>query len=227
MFRSIFEINENTTILDLGSETGSNIKSVLEGTRADPKNIYIADIDRDMVEEGKARYGFNPVCISETGNFPFEDKFFDIVYCSSVIEHVTVPKEKVWTLKSGKEFRRKATERQKEFANEIIRLGKGYFVQTPYRYYPIESHSWLPIIGWLPRRAIIALLAITNRFWVKRTNPDWYLLNKKEINVLFPGATIMDEKTLGLTKSIMAVYAPQNRHSVLSESAQQQKIKSI
>lgn len=39
-----FFFDENTKILDLGSETGSNIKFVLEGTKAQASNIYIAPI---------------------------------------------------------------------------------------------------------------------------------------------------------------------------------------
>lgn len=56
------------------------------------KSVYIADIDVELVEKGSRKYGFVPVIISESGALSFEDKFFDIVYCSSVIEHVTIIK---------------------------------------------------------------------------------------------------------------------------------------
>lgn len=58
-----------------------------------------------------------------------------------MIEHVTVPKARVWELRSGVQFRREARERQRAFADEVRRLGRQYFVQTPYRHFPIESHS--------------------------------------------------------------------------------------
>ncbi len=205
LFRNTFALTEKTKILDFGSETGSNIHSVLSGTRIKPENVYIADIDGTMIEKGFVLYGFNPVLVDESSSLPFPDKFFDIVYCSSVIEHVTVPKERVWRLWSGKEFRNSATLRQAEFALEIQRLGNQYFCQTPYRYFPIESHSWLPFLGWLPRRILIPVLKITNSFWVKKTSPDWYLLDKKRMSVLFPEANLVHERSFGLTKSIMAV----------------------
>lgn len=205
VFRNAFLIDGNTTILDLGSETGSNIHSVLQGTHFKPKNIYIADIDSSLIEKGAKSYGFVPVLISESEQLPFEDGFFDIVYCSSVIEHVTVPKEQVWSLYSGKEFKDRSLKRQKAFAKEIQRLGKQYFVQTPYKHFPVESHSWLPFLSWLPRRMLIPVLKITNSFWVKKTSPDWYLLNQKEMSRLFQDANIYFEKSLGLKKSIMAI----------------------
>lgn len=205
MFRRTFRLDENTRILDLGSESGAHINMVLQGTPVKPEHVYIADIDPALIEQGKQRFGYVPVLISESGQLPFADQFFDIIYCSSVIEHVTVPKEEIWSLTSGRTFRRRALLRQKTFANEVRRLGKQYFVQTPYRHFPIESHTWLPLAAWLPRRLLLPLLRLTNRFWPKKTQPDWYLLNKRELAGLFEDATIVEETSLGLTKSIMAV----------------------
>lgn len=207
IFRDSFFLDNNTRILDLGSENGSNINTILKGCGVHPENVYIADIKADLVTQGSKLFGFNPVIINEAEALPYPDGFFDIVYCSSVIEHVTVPKEKVWTLYSGSEFRTKSHRRQKEFANEIRRLGKQYFVQTPYRYFPLESHSWLPFVALLPRRILIPTLYFTNLFWVKKTNPDWHLLGRKEMSDLFGSSKIINEKIFGLTKSIMAVHS--------------------
>lgn len=65
LFCERFEINEQTKILDLGSENGTNIYNVLKITNANPKNIYIADIDEKSITAGKEKYGFNPVFIDE------------------------------------------------------------------------------------------------------------------------------------------------------------------
>jgi SAM-dependent methyltransferase len=213
IFLSRFEIGPETKILDLGSEDGSNIAGILKSTGAVPSNVFIADINPAAVARGHERYGFTAVTLDEAGTLPFPDQFFDIVFCSSVIEHVTVSKQEVWQLKSGAVFRSKAAARQRDFANEILRVGKQYFVQTPYSLYPIESHSWLPFAGYLPRPLLIPVLKIMNRIWIKATSPDWYLLNRKELSDLFPGAQIIDEKSFGLTKSIMAVSNRRDGHA--------------
>jgi len=205
LFRSLFQLTKESRILDLGSERGDHIHSVLVGTPVLPENVYIADIDEVLINQGKEYYGFQPVLIPQRGRLPFDDDFFDVVYCSSVIEHVTVDKKDVWMIRSGKKFREVARTRQKEFAAEIMRLGKGYFVQTPYRFFPIESHSWLPFLGYLPRRLLMLKLRLINRFWVKRTNPDWYLLTSDDMKELFPDARILRERSMGLVKSLMAV----------------------
>ncbi|BAU48111.1 methyltransferase [Sulfurifustis variabilis] len=205
VFRSRFRLGPGSKVLDIGSEDGSSIAAVLQGAGIAPGNVYIADIDVESVERGRRLFGFTPVVIPESGRLPFDDGFFDVVYCSSVIEHVTLPKTAVWTLRSGREFRRIADERQAEFASEIRRLGRGYFVQTPNRWFPIESHTWLPFVGYLPRRLLVPLLGVTNRVWVKRTSPDWRLLSIAEMRRLFPEARIVRERVWGMTKSIMAI----------------------
>lgn len=207
-FRDTFAIGETTRILDLGSENGENIHSVLAGTGCAATNVFIADIDPDAVKTGAARFGYNPVVLGESGRLPFDEGFFDIVYCSSVLEHVTVPKDEVWKIRSGKEFDTVAEAAQRAFAAEIIRVGRGFFVQTPARGFPIESHSWLPFAAQLPRPLQVQVLGLANRFWVKQTIPDFRLLNKKEFAKLFPGAEIRCERSGGMVKSLVAIKRP-------------------
>ena len=205
MFRRQFQFECETRLLDVGSENGANINFVLEGTTYRPENIFIADIDRNAIESGKANFGFQPVLLDESGKLPFEDNFFDIVYCSSVIEHVTVGKDEMWEITDGQRFRELAIHRQKIFADEIRRVGKKYFVQTPNRNFIIESHSWLPFVGSLPRSIFVKVIKFSNRFWVKQTIPDYNLLDKTELKELFPDAEIVAEKKFGMIKSIIAV----------------------
>ncbi len=191
--------------MDLGSENGANISNILRETNANPRNVYIADIEASAVQEGNRNFDYHAVLIGESGKLPFADKFFDIVFCSSVIEHTTVAKAEVWNWKAGRRFKEAAFVRQKMFADEIIRLGRQYFVQTPCKSFPIESHSWLPLVGYFPRKLLLSTLKISNRFWVKQTPPDFNLLGKTDMQKLFPEAKIICEKKYGLTKSVMAL----------------------
>jgi SAM-dependent methyltransferase len=205
LFRDFFHIDGSTRILDIGSEDGRNIFGVLEGSSYDAGNVCIADIDEAAIKRGRQQYGFEAVVIDESAGLPFADYAFDIVYCSSVIEHVTVRQEKVWDVTSGREFRRAALERQRQFAREIRRVGKQYFVQTPAAGFPIESHTWLPGAGYLPRRLLVPLVKFTNQWWPKKSQPDFNLLRFNEMNDLFPDSVIVRERKFGLTKSFMAI----------------------
>lgn len=142
-----------------------------------------------------------------------EDGYFDIIFCSSVIEHATVDKKDILTIQTNKEFRHLALKRQKRFAEEIRRAGKSYFVQTPYKYFPLESHSRLPVIlVLLPRQLQIKIIKCFRKFWFARTTPDWNLLTVKDMKFLFPGAKILKERALFFTKSLMAIKPKKDRY---------------
>jgi ubiquinone/menaquinone biosynthesis C-methylase UbiE len=191
-------------ILDLGSEQGDHIAAIVP-FRA---TVTIADIDATALERGHNKYGFQTHLLDESGALPFQDGYFDVVFCSSVIEHVTVNKDELNALKSKKAFAETSWERQQQFAREIRRVSKRYFVQTPNKWFPVESHTWLPLpVVLLPRPAQLRLVAWTNKWWIKSTQVDWNLLTAGEMAKLFPGARIVRERTFGLTKSIIAVKA--------------------
>lgn len=205
IFRQNFVIEKTTKILDIGSENGENIKSVLSGTKVLPENVYIADIDGAAIKIGRDKFGYQPIFLDKLGVLPSQDQFFDIVFCSSVIEHVTIQREKIWEMLSEKEFKKEALKNQKNIANEIRRVGKQYFVQTPAKYFPLESHTGLPFFAFLSRPNQIKLMELANKFWIKEALPDFNLLTKKEMEEFFPEAEILLERKFGLVKSIMAI----------------------
>jgi ubiquinone/menaquinone biosynthesis C-methylase UbiE len=205
LFRSLFDLKPTTRILDLGGCDGVHINSVLADTPVTPSNVYIADTSRAELGSAAARFGYSMVVVSESDPLPFPDRFFDVVFCSSVLEHVTLPIQEVWGEKSGSRFRRRARIRQRMFAKEISRVGSGYFVQVPYRWFPVETHTWLPFLGYLPRAVQCVLMRISNRYWIKAATPDFYLPTAGEMAEYFPDAEIRRERIWGMTKSLIAV----------------------
>lgn len=202
-FRSEFRLGADTRILDLGGGDGAHIRMVLESSPVRMENVYVADVNERALERARD-YGHRTAVLSQDGRVPFPDRYFDIVFCSSVIEHVTVPKNELWQHRDEL-FGRKAVVHQRAFADEISRISKSFWVQTPARSFLIETHSWLPFLGWLPRSAQLAVLRFTRHFWVSRHPPDYYLLTRGHMEALFPGARIERERWLGMTKSWIAV----------------------
>ena len=192
-------------VLDLGGGTGHHFHSIFPNHR----NVVIADVLTDDLKVARETYGYDTVQLPDgEERLPFADKEFDLVFCSSVLEHGTGAKNDVGWTKDGAYFEAEGRKHQWAFAHEIRRIAKRYYVQTPYRYFPIESHSWLPgLIVSLPRPALVRLLKFTNTFWPKQTAPDWRLLTLGEFSQMFPDAKIEREKSLGFVKSLMAIKA--------------------
>jgi SAM-dependent methyltransferase len=205
LFRSLFELGPQTRVLDLGGSNGAHIHSLLAGTAVRPENVYVADVDAQAVRLAASRFGFVPVTLTGEADLPFDDGYFDVVLCSSVLEHVTIPSEEIWRERSTARFRQRARARQQRFAREIERVSREYFVQVPNRWFPLETHTWLPFVGYMPRSWQLRVIAVSNRFWIKKTAPNFYLPTAGDMRRYFPTAALMREKVCGLTKSLIMV----------------------
>jgi SAM-dependent methyltransferase len=116
-------------------------------------------------------------------SLPFADGEFELVYCSSVIEHVPPV-------------------RRAAFAREIRRVGRGWFVQTPAWSFPLEPHALLPAAHWLP-------VQLRRPYWRLGAAGEWEdisLLRRREMQALFGPA--LPERMGPLVKSWVCVRAP-------------------
>jgi hypothetical protein len=120
---------------------------------------------------------------------------FDLVFSNSVIEHV-----------GGPRFRR-------GFAQTVVQSGTHHWVQTPYRYFPLEPHLVFPGFQFLPPAAKVQvarkwpLSHIRGRSDIEPVGyvMDHELITVTEMEVLFPEAEIIRERVGPLVKSLVAV----------------------
>lgn len=191
------------SILDLGGGSGGHIAELVPYRG----NITIGELDAEALARAAETYGFAGLHLDGGESFPIADAQFDVVFCSSVIEHVTGPKEITYDLEDSGQFAASARAAQANFAAEIRRISKRYFVQTPYKYFPIEQHSFLPFfVVLLPRRGQVRLMRfLYEHRWFKPVYPDFRLLTIKEMRALFPDAEIVLERYCGFVKSVIAI----------------------
>jgi hypothetical protein len=209
-------------VLDLGGYDGDHVTTLL-GLRV--RLTVVADIDTGGFQTARRR-GYAPVRVDATKPLPFPDKAFDLVICSSTLEHVTGPRELVLRTTDKSTFEQMAARYQCSLAEEIRRVGKAYYVQVPYKWFPIETHTWLPVVYLFASRSWqMALVAWTNGWWLKETELDFRLLTTRSMRVLLPEAHVRFERWLGLPKSIMALRAgdepdvPEAEHTPRGDAA--------
>lgn len=201
-FLSKINLPANSSILDLGGSNGAYMDR-FKNDFGKQYTILIADIDEPALASARQKGFQTRIIDGSKDHFPFTDGEFDCIFCNSVIEHVTIPKAEIWT--TTKDFKKRSLVIQQHFANEIRRCAKSYYVQTPHRHFLIEAHTWFPFIGYLPRKLQIALLKQLNKFWVKKTDPDWNLLDEHQMKTFFPDAEITVVKKFGMKKEIIAI----------------------
>jgi SAM-dependent methyltransferase len=119
---------------------------------------------------------------------PFIDDAFDIVFCSAVLEHVG------------------GYIRQRAFVSELLRISKHFFITTPNRQFPVEFHTILPFIHWLPQHIHQAILrCIGLEFWSRTENLN--LLTPVKLMNLFPPEvelSLYKHRLLGVPSNLVA-----------------------
>jgi hypothetical protein len=118
---------------------------------------------------------------------PFEDGHFDVVHCAAVVEHVGT------------------REAQRAFVAEALRVAKAAFFTTPNRAYPIELHTMLPFVHYLPKTPRERVLrALGFDFFANEQNLN--LLTRRELRDLVPAgreAVIESHYFLGLPSNLL------------------------
>lgn len=190
LFERTLEISSRTRVLDVGGSL-----SIWQFAHVQPQ-LTIFNLP-PAIERTSRRVD---AVAGDARALPFRDGAFDIVFSNSVIEHIGTRAD------------------QRRFAEEVARVGRQYWVQTPNRHFPIELHVMLPFIHYLPKswqRRIVTRFTLWERFvhpseaarafFIDHFLNELNLLDAGELRSLFPDSKVISETVLGFSKSLIAV----------------------
>lgn len=176
-------------VLDLGGR--QKFWEEMNFTKEADINLTILNLEKVEVTKPNFRS-----LVGDTRKIPeLKNQEFDVVFSNSVIEHVG------------------DYQQQSQMVEEIKRLGKRYFIQTPNYFFPIEPHFLFPCFQFFPLDLKVFILLNFGAGWYKKVDNQQEavevansvnLLTEDKIRSLFPEATIYKEKLFGLTKSFIA-----------------------
>ncbi len=128
------------SILDVGvsDEEYSPVDNYLEKHYPHPARVTVLSIEHParFIE----RYPETKVVRYGGESFPFKDDVFDLCWSNAVLEHVG------------------ARDAQVRFVREIHRVARAALLTTPNRWFPVEVHTRLPFLHYLPKPLFDAIL---------------------------------------------------------------------
>jgi hypothetical protein len=177
------------SVLDLGGVPAGWAKAPVQ-----PKSVVCVN----LIDKPTCGVPGLSMVVADVFDLPSDlrSKQFDLVYCSSLIEHVG------------------GLDRRRALASLITEMGDHHWVQAPYRYFPIEPHWLFPGFQFLPLRAKVAVSRHWNlgaysstkeRASAVRLVLEVELPSITDFRYLFPTSEIALERVAGLPKSIIAV----------------------
>jgi hypothetical protein len=176
------------SVIDLGGRVSSWANAPVR-----PRHVHIVNLEDENIEVPEwAEVDHGDACELPA---TILNRHYDLVFSNSVIEHVG------------------GHERRLRLADAVHKLADAHWVQTPYRYFPIEPHWVAPGMQFLP----VSVRATYARRWPLGHTPPadreaaiqsvmWIeLLDRTQMRHYFPDSTIRVERFAGLTKSLIAV----------------------
>ena len=163
IFHNKINYNNEMSFLDVGttSNTEKNHNLILQKISNNKNITCLSNQDCSFL---KNQYpNIKNFIIGDGCNNQLKDNTFDIVYSNATIEHVG------------------SHNNQKLFISECVRVAKkSIFITTPNRYFPLDFHTKIPLIHFLPKiihRKILNLFG--HSFFAKEENLN--LLSKKDL----------------------------------------------
>lgn len=191
IFQKKFAPAETTTILDVGfsDKEYSATDNFLEKNYTWPQNITALGVDQPR--EFTKRYPQVKTVHYDGHVFPFADKTFDIAWSNAVLEHVGDAQKQILFLK------------------QIKRVAKHAFITTPNRYFPLEVHTRLFLLHFLPKKLFDRILIRLKKEWAAGDYMN--LLNRRTLKKRLRAAgikkyKIISNKILGFTLDFIVIF---------------------
>jgi hypothetical protein len=122
----------------------------------------------------------------------FATDSFDVVHSSAVLEHVG------------------SSDNQRRFISELTRVAKRVaFLTTPNRWFPVEFHTVLPLVHWLPKARFRRLLCNT-RYHFFSLEENLNLVDRRELRQLCAhldgcAVRVESQRLLGLASNLLLI----------------------
>jgi SAM-dependent methyltransferase len=136
LFLDLLQPGPETTVVDVGVTDApfgaGSTDNFFEALYPWPERI--TGVGHTELDRFAAAFPQVRVVRADGRDLPFGNAEFDLGFSNAVVEHVA----------GGRDG-------QRQFVHELCRVARRVFVTTPNRHFPLEVHTLLPFVHWLPK----------------------------------------------------------------------------
>jgi SAM-dependent methyltransferase len=136
LFLDLLQPGPETTVVDVGVTDApfgaGSTDNFFEALYPWPERI--TGVGHTELERFAAAFPQVRAIRADGRDLPFRNAEFDVGFSNAVVEHVA----------GGRDG-------QRQFVHELCRVSRRVFVTTPNRRFPLEVHTLLPFVHWLPK----------------------------------------------------------------------------
>jgi SAM-dependent methyltransferase len=136
LFLDLLQPGPETTVVDVGVTDApfgaGSTDNFFEALYPWPEQV--TGVGRTELDRFAAAFPQVRAVRADGRDLPFADAEFDLGFSNAVVEHVA----------GGRDG-------QRQFVHELCRVARRVFVTTPNRRFPLEVHTLLPFVHWLPK----------------------------------------------------------------------------
>jgi len=177
-FKESTNYSNEKSIIDIGTTPSLDSEQNIFLTKTQENQNITCLSNQDCKILLKKFNNIKEIIVGDGKNTLLDENSFDIVHSNATLEHVGSYNNQIL------------------FVRELIRISKEYvFLQTPNRYYPIDFHTILPFIHWLPKKIHRKFLKILKlNFYSKEENLN--LLSKNDLKKICKELEIIKYKII-------------------------------
>jgi hypothetical protein len=136
LFFEVMQPTAETTVVDVGVSDGGYGEDML-GTANFFEALYpwperIVAVSTQYLTVFQEAFPKVTAVRADGRALPFEDGQFDVGFSNAVVEHLP------------------DLDSQRAFVSELCRVSRRVFVTTPNRWFPLDTHTLVPLAHWLP-----------------------------------------------------------------------------
>ncbi len=186
LYCEMFPPRLGESVLDVGTSADYNFEpNANYFLHRYPHPEQLTAVGIEDVSKLRSSYPLVTFVQADGRSLPFPDDSFDVVHSNAVIEHIPYSD-------------------QQAFVSELVRVARAGMLTTPNRWFPLDPHTRLPFLHWLPRPLMLRANSLA-----RHPEAGVWPISPRQLKRLFPPTTrmvVVPQRIAGMRATLTVIF---------------------